>query len=571
MENGIHRVILPGIFLFTLINCILHFQYYSMKRLVAILIFFILFTGTGISQAFTSSNLPIIVINTNGQTIVDEPKITADMGIVFNAGNVRNNMTDLFNHYNGKIGIEIRGQSSQMFPMKSYSIELRDNAGASQDKTLFGLPKESDWVLYAPYTDKTLMRNFLAYTMSRELGHWSANCRFVEVVVNGDYKGVYVFMEKIKRGSGRVNIVKMATTDISGDPVTGGFIFSLDKEPDAWYSSYVASGSTTGNKRRFSYVYPKIENLVPQQKDYIKNYVDSFENTLAGPQFQDPAIGVRKFADLPSFIDYFIVNEISRNVDGYRLSSYFYKDRNNKNSKIVAGPVWDYDLAFRNANYCAGSDLSGWAYQFNGVCPGDGAGLIPFWWDKFMEDTAFKSSLRCRWKQMRSSSISDSRFTTLIDSVVNLVNEARQRHFQRWPILGQYIWPNPQPIPSTYDGEISSLKSWIRARLQWIDVNLPNTGACYDYPADRKETIIVSINPNPLQGKGTVMIQSKNDQSLRMQVCDAMGRIVLSKQIQLRGGINTADLNSDRWATGIYFISMQSSNGDKYVKTMLRN
>lgn len=178
-----------------------------MKRIVLLLPFWWM-PGMLNGQVLTSSNLPIIIINTNGQAILDDPKITADMGIIYNGIGVRNNTTDPMNHYNGKIGIETRGQSSQMFPMKSYGIELRDIGGNSQDKTLFGLPKESDWILYAPYTDKTLMRNFLAYTMSREMGHWAANCRYVEVVVNGDYRGVYVFMEKIKRGSGRVNIPK---------------------------------------------------------------------------------------------------------------------------------------------------------------------------------------------------------------------------------------------------------------------------------------------------------------------------------------------------------------------------
>lgn len=314
---------------------------------------------------FTSSNLPVIVINTNGQTIVDEPKIMADMGIIFNSGNARNNISDPFNHYNGKIGIEIRGQSSQSFPMKSYSIELRDNAGNSQDKSLFGLPKESDWVLYAPYTDKTLMRNFLAYTMSREMGRWAANCRFVEIILNGDYIGIYVFMERIKRGSGRVNIAKMSDTDISGDAVTGGYIFSLDKEANAWFSTYAAPNSTNRVKPQFSYVYPKIENIVAAQKDYLKKYVDSFERALAGPQFEDPINGFRRFIDVPSFIDFSIINEISKNVDGYRLSSYFYKDRNSKNSKIFAGPVWDYDLAFRNAYYCETPLTTGWLYNFN--------------------------------------------------------------------------------------------------------------------------------------------------------------------------------------------------------------
>jgi archaellum component FlaF (FlaF/FlaG flagellin family) len=203
------------------------------------------------AQTLTSSNLPIITINTNGQEIPDDPKITADMGIIFNGEGVRNNMTDPLNHYNGKIGIEIRGQSSQMFPMKSYSVELRTATGSSQDKSLFGMPKEADWVLYAPYTDKTLMRNFLAYTLSNELGRWAAHCRFVEVVINGDYKGIYVFMERIKRGSGRVNITKMATTDISDDGVTGGYIFSLDKEPNGWLSSFVPPGSSNQSTRQF--------------------------------------------------------------------------------------------------------------------------------------------------------------------------------------------------------------------------------------------------------------------------------------------------------------------------------
>ncbi|MBK8090090.1 MAG: CotH kinase family protein, partial [Chitinophagaceae bacterium] len=435
----------------------------------------------GNAQMLSSSNLPIISINTNGQTIADEPKISADMGIIYNGSN-RNNITDAFNHYNGKIGIEIRGQSSQMFPMKSYSIELQDATGNSVDKSLFGLPKESDWVLYAPYTDKTLMRNFLAYTMSREMGHWASNCRYVEVILNGQYIGIYVFMEKIKRGSGRVNISKIAATDITGDAVTGGYLFSIDKEADGWYSDYTPPNGTANQQIRYSYIYPKITAIVPQQQSYLVSYVDSFETALYNSTDPKKANEWRKFADEASFIDFFIVNELSRNVDGYRLSSYFYKDRASKNGKIIAGPVWDYDLAFRNANYCNGSDTSGWAYNFNSTCPQD-FWLNPFWWKNFMQDKTFQSNLRCRWKQVRATSLSLSRINTLIDSVYTLTEEARQRHFQKWPTLGQYVWPNPQPIAFTYNTEIIYLKEWIAARLGWIDRYLPNEGICYDYPA----------------------------------------------------------------------------------------
>ncbi len=537
------------------------------KSILLVACLLLLFISEG--QTPASSNLPLIIITTNGQTIPDEPKITADMGIIYNGQGVRNNSTDPFNHYNGKIGIEIRGQSSQQFPMKSYSIELRDATGNSQDKSLFGLPKESDWVLYAPYNEKTLMHNFLAYTLSREMGHWASNCRYVELVINGDYKGIYVFMEKIKRNSGRVNIPKINTTDIAGDAVTGGYIFSIDKEADAWYSVIRPNFATNSQTIRFSYVYPKITSIVPEQKNYIKSYVDSFENILNGLQSQHKQTGWRKFADENSFIDYFIVNEISRNVDGYRLSSFFYKDRQSKDGKITAGPVWDFDLAFRNANYCNGSDTTGWAYQFNPVCPND-FWQVPFWWDRFLSDTAFKSNLRCRWKQLRQTSLSLSHLFSLVDSIATLTTEARQRHFQRWPVLGQYIWPNPQPLATTYEGEIQTLKTWLAGRLKWMDANIPNTGTCFDYPSLVKESVIFKAYPNPVEDKLTLNIKSRANQQLYINVFDAMGRKLLTNAYSLTYGENIFEIPAERWAPGIYFLAYQSGNGESGTIKLVR-
>jgi hypothetical protein len=513
------------------------------------------------AQVPSSSNLPLIVINTNGQTIVDEPKITADMGIIYNGAGVRNNATDPFNHYNGKIGIEIRGQSSQQFPMKSYSIELWDNAGNGINRSLFGLPSESDWVLYAPYNEKTLMHNFLAYTMSREMGHWAANCRYVEVIINGDYKGIYVFMEKIKRNSGRVNITKLNATDVTGDAVTGGYIFSIDKEADGWYSAIRPRFSGNNQTIRYSYVTPKITAIVPEQRNYIKSYVDSFETALNGLQYQDKQTGWRKFADENSFLDYFLVNEISRNVDGYRLSSYFYKDRQSKGGKIVAGPVWDFDLAFRNANYCKGSDTTGWAFQFNPVCPGD-FWQVPFWWDKFFTDSAFQSNLRCRWKQLRQTSLSLTHINFLIDSIATLTTEARQRHFTKWPVLGQYIWPNPQPIATTYDGEIQTLKTWLADRLKWIDSNIPNTGACFDYPANIKESVIIKPFPNPFQEKLTFKVDARDNQPLYINIFDGTGRQLIADVFSLTAGRSIYEYLTDGWAAGMYLLNYKSGNGE---------
>lgn len=522
------------------------------------------------AQTFTSSNLPIVVINTNGQTIVDDPKIMADMGIIYNGVGVRNNVTDAFNHYNGKIGIEIRGQSSQSFPMKSYGFELWDNAGSSKNQSILGMPSESDWVLYAPYTDKTLMRNFLAYTMSREMGHWAANCRYVEVMLNNQYVGIYVLMEKVKRNSGRVSISKLNTTDISGDAVTGGYIFSLDKDAPAWVSQYLPENSTAGQSIRFCNVYPKSTAIVAEQASYIRMYVDSFETALNNNRYQDKQTGWRKYADENSFIDYFIVNEVSRNVDGYRLSTFLYKDRNSKGGKLVAGPVWDYDLAFRNANYCKGSDTTGWAYDFNKNCPQD-YWQIPFWWEKLANDSSFQGKLRCRWKELRSTGVlSDVRLNQLIDSIVSLTAEARQRHFQKWPVLGQYVWPNPDPIAYSYSGEIDYLKEWLGYRLAWIGKNLKNIGGCYDYPASVKEAIMIQFYPNPFEDNITVNVKSRYNQALHLSVYDVSGRNVYEQSVSILSGSNYLTMPLIRLSPGIYFVKYSVPSGENGTMKMLK-
>lgn len=521
----------------------------TMKKIFT-LAFFCFFLIEANAQTLTSSNLPLIVINTNGQTIVDEPKIMADMGIIHNGPGVSNNITDPFNHYNGKIGIEIRGQISQFFPMKSYGFELWDNSGNSVNKSLFGLPSESDWILYAPYDDVSLMRNFMAYTMSREMGHWAANCRYVELVVNGDYKGIYVFMEKIKRNAGRVNISKLNTTDIAGDALTGGYIFSIDKQADAWYSSYVPYKRINNQTIRYSYVYPKISSIVTEQKAYIKSYVDSFETALNGPQYQDRRTGWRKFADENSFIDYFIVNEVMKNLDGYRLSSYFYKDKQSKGGKIIAGPVWDFNYSIANATYCNGGDVKSWSYRFNDSCPED-FWLVPFWWERFMTDTAFEGNLRCRWKQLRQLTLSQSHLYAIVDSISILTGEARQRHFIRWP--NQY---------NNHEGDVIDIKAWIQNRLKWMDENIPNIGACFDYPANVKKSVIIKTFPNPFQKKLTIRIDSRNNQPLYINIFDGTGRQLIADMLNLTAGRNAYEYVTDGWAAGMYLLYYKSGNGE---------
>nr|HMT30443.1 CotH kinase family protein [Bacteroidia bacterium] len=296
---------------------------------------------------FTSSDLPIVVINTNGQTILDDPKIIVHMGIIDNGVGIRNYLSDPYNNYDGNIGIEIRGSWSQTFPQKQYGFETLNSLNVETDTSILGMPPESDWILNAPYNDKTCMRNVLAYDIANKTGHYASRSRFCELVINNDYKGIYIMLEKIKRDSSRVDISKLLTTDTTGADLTGGYIFKIDKPiggtAPGWNSQY---DGIPGTKIHFQYEYPDFDSIAPQQKTYIRSYVDSFEFALNATWFTNPDSGYKKFIDLQSFVDYFILNETTKNVDAYRNSTFLYKKKITKGNKLFIGPAWDYNVGF---------------------------------------------------------------------------------------------------------------------------------------------------------------------------------------------------------------------------------
>ncbi|MCC7301802.1 MAG: CotH kinase family protein [Bacteroidia bacterium] len=475
-----------------------------------------------------SSNLPIIVINTNNQVIPDEPKIIADMGVIFNGVGNRNYLTDPFNHYNGKIAIEVRGSSSQMFPKKSYGFETVNVSGIEIDTGFFGFPKESDWILSANYSDKSLLNNTLAYALHESMsGQWAPRTQHVELIINGDYKGVYVFMEKIKRDNKRVDIAKLNSWENAGDSLTGGYIIKIDKftgnQTQNWTSPYPPAQSSNGQVIRFLYEYPSGDTITPQQMTYIQQYVDSFEDALAGPQFANSLTGYKRYADMYSFVNYFLVNEVSKNVDGYRISTYFYKDKFSKGGKITMGPVWDYDIAWGNANYCGGNGTTGWAYQFGNVCPGDGW-QIPRWWQRMLQDTVYANAVQCQWSYWRTRMLDSVKLMTYIDSMALYLDESQQRNFARWPILGNYVWPNPSPIPATYQGEIDELKNWLWNRIVWLDANMP--GTCYSLGEFEQELADshFTLYPNPASGSIFLRFLNLGNSSVTIELLDISGK-----------------------------------------------
>jgi len=422
-----------------------------------------------IQEILPENRLPQVVINTNGATIVDEPKINAQMTITINE--------DI--DYSGNIGIEIRGSSSQSFPKKQFGFETRDATNEDLDVSLLGFPEEEDWILYAPYSDKALLRNILMYDVSRDIGRYASRAKFVDLTINDSYSGVYVLMEKLKRDDNRININKLKDNENSGEDVTGGYILKIDKasgpnntlytDMNSITSSFAPNEANSGQQIHFLYDTPNQEDITTEQRTYISDYLASFENALASSDFTNPTTGYTAFIDSESFIDYFLLNELSNNVDGYRLSTWLVKD---KNEKLKMGPIWDFNLAFGNANYCGGWSTDVWAYKFNERCPGD-IWQIPFWWDRLLEDPTFVSELKLRWEELRGGLLSDMAILHKIETYSELLtlSGSIEENFNTWPILGQYVWPN-NFVGNSYEEEREYLTNWVSNRLNWLDTEI---------------------------------------------------------------------------------------------------
>jgi len=517
------------------------------------------FPGNGIRDPFQfeSSNLPVVIINTLGQIIPDDPKISVDFSIVDNGPGIRNFISDNPS-FSGKVGIELRGSSSQSFPKKSYGFETWDALNNAIDTSILGMPPESDWILNANYTDKTLCRNALAYQTWISMGHYGTRFRFCEVIINGEYMGIYILSEKIKRNKNRLDIAKLNPNQNTGDLMTGGYIFKVDKITgsggDGWTSNFPPLANSNGQTIYFQYEYPKSDEITELQKTYIRNYVNTFESTLAGPDFADTLLGFRRYAVEETFIDYFLVNEVSKNVDGYRLSTFLNKERDSKGGKLRIGPVWDYDIAWHNADYCGGDMFTDWAYQF--PCDYD-YWQVPFWWDRMMQDTLFKSHLKCRWLFLRNSVLSNSTFDQYIDSISGLLEEAQQRNFTVWPILGIYVWPNPWPYPATYGEEIASLESWIHQRLDWMDQWLQGSCLAIGLPDQPVAERDLQVFPIPCREELNIRYTIIHHAEVSWELSDAAGRIMQSQPPAIYdAGVYVSQVNATALLPGVYFLKL---------------
>jgi spore coat protein CotH len=465
--------------------------------------------GLTLAQTY---DLPIIFVDTKQKCLDNKvtDKIPATMRVL---DGKTNNVADSAKGTLYDIGIKVRGQSSAMFPKPGYSIEIRDEKGEGKDVSLFGLPPFDDWVLHGPYVDKSMLRNALAYWLFRQAGRYAPRTKHFDLYINGVYRGVYVLVEKIKRGKYRVNISKLKETDIAGDSLTGGYLWAFDKVGTNTggggsnnQGGIQAEGFNTSDGLNVILHYPKKANIQKEQEEYLKKYLNDLEALFKNGKNGD---GFDKYVDLGSAVDYVLHQEITNNGDSYWCSFFLYKpkDKGGKNGKefkegkVTLGPPWDFNLAMSNGGMMGmGGGGNSWQIESKGgggggfgFGMGGGMGSLkaPNWLIGLWKRSDYQSEMKKRWAELRSGVWHTKVMDAYLDSMKTYLKSAADRNFKRWPNLGQNSGQgdsDPQPMKycngcgssgmkmgmggnnaNTWDGEVEHLRKKMKERMQWMD------------------------------------------------------------------------------------------------------
>lgn len=476
-------------------------QKYYIPKSILFLQFFLVFFVIGFEKThaqLTDSNLPIVVITTDndpntGQPIVipDDPRVLGSMKIIKRPDGTRNYLTDIntvaYLNYNGRISIEVRGSTSQNLPKKPYALTtLQADNLTNNNVSLLGMPSENDWILNAFAYDDSYMRDYISYALSNQIGDYAVRTNYCEVVVNGQYAGLYMLQEKIKSDSNRVNVLKITTADNAAETVTGGYITKADKTTGgdivAWQMQ-----PFYGPQVNFIHDLPKDTEVTAAQDTYIYNQFSTLQAQATNSAISN---GYPSVIDIPSFVDFMLLNELASNVDAYQYSTFFHKDRA---GKLRAGPIWDLNLTY-------GNDLDGFnpsrsvtnQWQFANV---DNVG--PTFWANLFLNSTFKCYLSKRWNELNLSgnAFTQTNISALIDNTVTLITEGANRDAQRW--FG---------TNASLASEAAAIKNFINARRTWMTNNIGSFTACntVSVPA----LVISRIHYNP-QAFG---IYNSNDQ-----------------------------------------------------------
>ena len=407
-----------------------------------------------------NSNLPIILVDTERRNVGSGTFTKVHSAFIETGADGRAGILDPV-AYVGRGGLKVRGSSTGGTAKHQYAFEMWDENNQDKDVSLLGLPAESDWILYAPSSfDRALINNAFVFELSRQVGRYAVRTRFCEVYLNtkddqvsaSDYVGLYIFMEKIKRGEDRVNVEKLEPWDSTKPQISGGYMLKIDRRDPGDSGFRTSRGNPTYGDGTLCYVDPKEDEITAAQSAWIRNHLDDFEDALYGPDSADPELGYARYIDVDSWIDHNLLNMLAMNVDALRLSTFIHKKRN---GKLEMGPLWDFDRALDSTD---GRDNN--AQSWHGT--GDGTDYHNYvWWNQLFEDVNFWQKYIDRWYALRNGAFSTAGLNATIDAMADELREAEVRNSQRWSGYA--------PRYGGFQGEIDHLQQWLQTRCLWVD------------------------------------------------------------------------------------------------------
>ena len=403
------------------------------------------------SQFYQLTNLPTVVINTKGAEEITskENEIPSVVYIVAEGG--KNLLATK------KTGVRGRGNASWNFPKKPYRLKFDE-----KQKLLDAPAKAKKWTLINNYGDKTLMRNMIAFEISRRLGMaYTPYCHPVDVVLNGEYRGCYQLCDQIEVNKNRVNITEMEPEDVTLPALSGGYLIEIDAYASGEASHFYSTRGTPVTIKS-----PDDDDIVVAQSRYITDYFNLLENAVFSTGFYDLDQGYRKYLDLDSFLKHFIVGELSGNTDTY-WSVYMTKDR--ESDKFFTGPVWDFDIAFDNdqRTYPVDQHMDFIYATVGSVASGTIREMVNA---IVKNDNAARQRLIELWEIARTQQgIDETSMLEYIDQTARLLDESQKLNFLRWDILSQRVHENPQ-ASGTYEGEVNIVKNFMTKRIPKMDI-----------------------------------------------------------------------------------------------------
>lgn len=403
-------------------------------------------------ESIFSSHLPLVLIETDGQTITKEEIIWSKITVIDNQ-NGKNYLDDEYDFQTAST-LKYKGSSSLTFDKKQYRLEFfEESEGAKKNPiSVMDMSKERDWVLNGPFLDRTLIRNSLLYGVSQDIMDWAPDTRYCEVFLDGVYQGIYLMVESVKVSDSRIDLKDFSLID-------GETSYMLQRERSGVENNVINNFGTYAGKtyHELSVKYPSKQKIMESQKEWIRKDISEFERVLYSNQFDDKKIGYSKYINVDSFVDYYIINEFAMIKDAGYFSTFVYKDLDGKLKKTV----WDFNNAFDNY---AGSVITPYEFCVNSNN----------WYKRLFQDRNFTEKVVRRYHELRKDVLSDEYLLNTIDDIVLYLGDAVDRNFEVWgyTFIEPMLSIEGDRDPTNYEEALRQLKDYIVERGKFLDDNI---------------------------------------------------------------------------------------------------